>query len=442
MEQLFNYNIVIDVVGMGIVFVIMLSGLRARHKDAYDKFVFAMSLSVLLVLITDIIAWALDGKTFTGARELLYIVNSVFYAMQVVFSYTWALFTLFWNFRSETMLKKYALPLSVPMVLELIMIVINPITGWVFTIDVINVYTRGSQYYLNLIPYIVYIVLAIIVSAYMSIFSKDAQQKRQSLMLLVYMVLPLSSTVLDSLYYGVSCLWPCTALLIMMIYVSNQQRALMEEQLKRTQEAQRSMTLEKELAQSRMAVMLSQIQPHFLYNSLTAIKALCHIQPELAEQAIVEFSDYLRGNMDSLVSDSPIAFSKELEHTRRYLMLEKLRFQDRLNIDYNINTTLFCLPALSLQLIVENAVRHGITKRTEGGTVRVSTREMDCAFIVQVSDDGVGFESLSQNDGRAHLGLKNVSDRLESMQGGRLEIESEKGRGTTVTLIIPKGENK
>ena len=116
-----------------------------------------------------------------------------------------------------------------------------------------------------------------------------------------------------------------------------------------------------------------------------------------------------------------------------------MRFEERLNIVYDINTVDFSLPTLTLQPIVENAVRYGVTKKEEGGTVIISTTENDREYIITVSDDGVGFDvNVVKDDGRTHIGIQNVRDRLKRMCNGTLEIESQFNIGTVATITIPK----
>lgn len=196
---------------------------------------------------------------------------------------------------------------------------------------------------------------------------------------------------------------------------------------------------EEKLASSRISVMLSQIQPHFLYNSLNTIYHLCDKNPTMAKKTISDFSDYLRGNLDSLRRNTPIEFEKELEHVKIYLSLEKMRFDDELNIVYDIETTSFLIPALTVQPMVENAVKHGLNKSEHGGTVIISTKEYQDRYEVVVSDDGVGFDlEETKNDGRSHIGIENVRERLWEMSHATLDINSEKGKGTKVVIRIPK----
>lgn len=196
---------------------------------------------------------------------------------------------------------------------------------------------------------------------------------------------------------------------------------------------------EKALAEQRIDIMLSQIKPHFLYNALGTIACLCRTDPEKAERATEEFAMFLRANMDSLKNREPIPFEKELAHVKHYLYLEKQRFQERLQVNYDIRATDFYVPPLSLQPLVENAVRHGILQKKEGGTVTIRTFETEEDAFVVVMDDGIGMEraaGLPDLGDHAHIGLENVRERLESMVEGEMKMESN-GAGTVVTLRIP-----
>ena len=194
-----------------------------------------------------------------------------------------------------------------------------------------------------------------------------------------------------------------------------------------------------QLEESRISIILSQIQPHFLYNALLVIQELCVVNPKEAEQATIEFSKFLRGNLDSLNTDKPIPFSKELQHTKYYLALEQKRFGKKLRVEWNLHTTSFMIPVLTLQPIVENAVRYGVTKKSGGGTVRITAEELDDFFKIIVEDDGIGFDMYkSKEDGRSHIGITNVKKRLKDMCGGNLIIESKENVGTTATIILPK----
>ena len=131
---------------------------------------------------------------------------------------------------------------------------------------------------------------------------------------------------------------------------------------------------EKELYESKVKIMVSQIQPHFMYNTLSSIAMLCKIDPDTANKAAITFAQYLRVNMDSLNQTAPIPFEQELEHLKKYLYIEELRFGKKLKIAYDIQAADFLLPQLSIQPLAENAVKHGLSKKRGGGTLTIAAR--------------------------------------------------------------------
>lgn len=198
---------------------------------------------------------------------------------------------------------------------------------------------------------------------------------------------------------------------------------------------------EDKISRDRIKILLSQIKPHFLYNVLNSIYVLCEKDPEKAQEAIGRFSDYLRGNLGSIEHAECITLQKEMEHVTNYLSLEKMRFRDKLTIKYDIRDEFFTLPALSVQLLAENAVKHGIYKKEDGGTIHIESFSEEDYYYVVVEDDGVGFDTNSVEQGEGlHIGLDNLRERLITMCNGLLIIESTAGVGTKATIKIPKGE--
>lgn len=201
-------------------------------------------------------------------------------------------------------------------------------------------------------------------------------------------------------------------------------------------EAEKNM-VEAELKESRISIMLSQIQPHFIYNTLGTIERMCLKDPEKAFNLVRNFSLYLRGNFSELDSVKPIQFSEELKHVEYYVNIEKVRFPD-MNIEYNVEATEFVLPALSVQPLVENAIKHGLMRLETGGTVVIHSYETPTHFCVEVIDDGVGFDTTLPIDEKKHVGLRNIRGRLKAVVNGALILESKSGVGTKAAIMIPK----
>jgi sensor histidine kinase YesM len=235
----------------------------------------------------------------------------------------------------------------------------------------------------------------------------------------------------------------CSIILIVIISI-----ALIRWELKRNVkgvlESQRmeaeKQAMEMKLQESQISIMLSQIQPHFLYNTLNSIYRLCETNPMRARSMVNFFAEYLRNNLSTLEEPGLISFETELSHIKTYLEIEKIRFEDSLEIEYDIKCVDFSLPVLTVQPIVENAVKHGTSKKRGGGKVTISTDENKESHIIKVFDTGCGFDpSKPKDDGKRHVGIENVRQRLFNMCGGTLSLESEVGKGTLATIIIPKG---
>lgn len=197
------------------------------------------------------------------------------------------------------------------------------------------------------------------------------------------------------------------------------------------------------LQESKSALMISQIQPHFIYNTLNSIRTLIRIEPDRAYDMVYDFAKYLRAHIDSLSNEKEVIFFRELEHIESYVNIEKVRFGERLRVEFDIQTTDFYLPALSIQPLVENAIKHGVCKRPEGGTVWIRSykdKENEKGYVVEVEDDGVGFDVEQWDNAKGvkkSAGINNIRFRVEAISNARLFIESEINKGTKATIKFP-----
>ncbi|MNI19530.1 Sensor histidine kinase YpdA [compost metagenome] len=196
---------------------------------------------------------------------------------------------------------------------------------------------------------------------------------------------------------------------------------------------------------TEMAFLQAQIKPHFLFNALNTMIALLPIDPDKTTQLLNQLSRYLRGSFDFHNRDHLAPLHRELDLVNAYLYLEQARFEERLNIEIEVDADLGTLiPPLSIQPIVENAVRHGIMKKEEGGTIRLEIKETKTILSIVVSDNGVGMtagqlgEILSDDVASGSVGLKNIHKRLLTLFGIGLQIESKLEVGTEVSFEVPK----
>lgn len=323
------------------------------------------------------------------------------------------------------------IPLKITRVIcsiSLVMIVITQFYPLIYGYNAEGMYYRAGGFWISQVAGI----MGMILNGWMLYYYHRFISGQERIALWTYIILPIIAMCIQIQVYGLAILnlVDTISIVIIFLFLQAEQGRIVAEQ-------------ENKLTQGRVSIMLSQIQPHFLYNSLAVIQDMCHDKAPEAEEATVEFAEFLRGNIDSLQADDPISFKKELMHTNYYLALAKKRFGDKLNVEYNIKAEDFTMPALTLQPIVENAVKYGVMQKEDGGTVTISTEEADDAYVVTVRDDGVGFDPMATKpDGRTHIGISNVNERLKIMSGGVLNISNVQGQGTTATIIIPKGEVK
>ncbi|MBR6826366.1 MAG: histidine kinase [Oscillospiraceae bacterium] len=199
--------------------------------------------------------------------------------------------------------------------------------------------------------------------------------------------------------------------------------------------AARAEKLKTDLEQNRIVLAMSQIRAHFIFNILNAISGMCKYDPEKADATLIRFARYLRGNIDVMQKDELEPFSASLQHLQDYITLEQVRFGDRIRFQTQTEVTDFYLPPLVLQPLVENAIKHGLTPKAEGGTITLSTERQGDRICITVSDDGVGYctkDPVKQGS----VGLSNVRFRLKQLVDGELKLESTPGQGTVATVTI------
>jgi two-component system, sensor histidine kinase ChiS len=194
-----------------------------------------------------------------------------------------------------------------------------------------------------------------------------------------------------------------------------------------------------------LAFLHAQIKPHFLYNALNTIAEYCETEPREAGKLIVSLSKYLRGTLDFENISSFVTVEKELSLVKAYLDIERARF-DKLEVAFDVDDNIrVSLPPLTLQTLVENAVKHGVTKVISGGKVTIAIKQLVDGVIFTVEDDGVGMDldkldlSNKYSEKRSSIGLYNINTRLLKLYGKGLMFESSLGGGTKVSFIIPYG---
>ena len=307
----------------------------------------------------------------------------------------------------------------------LVLVFLSMFNGMLFQVDAHGNLTDGSYYWIAwLIDPMILLIEILVVVHYRKNLSRFG-----TIVMLNFGLVSLLTMGLQSIWYPVPELLACTlALLLMfMLFYWEMAKNLVEN--------------ERELMQSQMSLAISQIQPHFLYNTLSTIAELCRKDSAMAEEVTNRFALYLRGNLEHMGDSFPVEFSKELKHVQTYLWIEKIRFQEELQVVYDIQTEDFIIPALTVQPLVENAAKHGMMGSENVCTITIRTKCVERGYQVIIEDDGCGFDPEQvKNDGRKHIGIESVRSRLKFMVGGTLTVKSAIGKGTTVIIEIPGKE--
>lgn len=417
-------NASLEIWGCLITLIVAACLMVSRRSFSHaDHLYFEMLAANAGVLLADVVALLLRGHAGLFGWWGVRIANFASYAFGYLLLY---LFSAYLNTALTERMEEAGHILRgirILCIAAFCLLTVNLFVPIYYQIDAQNIYHRAPLFWLSQLAG----GIGIAMNAWALVRCGSEMERIEKAAFWSFLLMPAAAMAVQSFIYGVVLLNVADTVSLVVIFL-----------LLEARQGRRSAEREKELMQDRVAIMMSQIQPHFLYNALAVIQDMCHDKAPEAEQATIEFSEFLRGNMDSLSADSPIPFQQELHHTENYLYLEKKRFGDRLKAVYEIGTVDFVIPALTLQPIVENAVRYGIMQREDGGTVLIRTKRTEKGFFVTVQDDGIGFDPQQlKDDGRAHIGIRNVRERLHMMVSGTLEIHSEEGKGTTAVIFIP-----
>jgi len=300
------------------------------------------------------------------------------------------------------------------------LVVISPFIGGFIVIMPDNQYFRAPLYPLMLLPMVAVLLLNL----------AGALQRRKKLSRKVYIsflvaILPMTIALIAQLFFDVFPLLDISFVLSAMSMYG----LVLSDQIEQDRRHQQ------EIANQRARILVLQMRPHFIYNTLMSIYGLCNQDPQKARQVITDFTNYLRKNFNAVASDSAVPFSAELEHTRAYLAVEQAQYEELLDVQYDTQFTNFRLPPLTLQPIAENAVKHGMDPYSGPLHALIRTRQTGSGSEITVEDDGQGFDPVEKL--RGPTTLANIRQRLKMMCDGSMTINPRDGGGTVVTIRIP-----
>lgn len=411
-KGIYLVNMGLDIFGLAVILV-MINGPGSEivyGSRAHEIFRIEL-LTVAIALYADIIAWLVQDLPYF--RTINLIDNLLFFACGLV-----SPFVFYKYLRSSFAVKKeitgiFDKIIHVVFAAGLIALLLNAKFGYYFTVDSKGVYKRsGTTYMLSNLPVAVMIIIGIIYI----IISNIKIRERIAFVLYYLSLIPV--IVVQTMIFGLSVLYPASLVVLILVYNKVQQRRNLE------------------LMVSKSSLLLQQIKPHFVQNCLANIRGLMYEDVDKAEELLMNLSGYLKNSYMLLDEMDCVPFSEEMALVDEYLNIEMARFPGKIEITKDIDNADFMLPPLTIEPLVENAVRHGIRGKEETGHINISVRNSKNNVEITISDDGVGFDASSRNK-KGHIGINNVETRLELMVKGSLTIDSKHLVGTTVKVIIP-----
>lgn len=415
-------DMAVDVMGMFTGCILLVGVYTGNREDKQNRSMFRIIFVLVALLFGDLVSSVIEGKP--EFVSLILAVNTFSFILEDALGYT------YWTYiRDELdvtgkLLKVTDIICRTALAVTVVLDLLNIKFGWFFTVSEAGEYVDSPMEALADIAIMVVFVIAAIL-----IISNKLISVNEKLILLSFETFPFVAYIIGSITRVYTWNYPAFLLSVLLIYIR-----IFSQRGKKVAEQQA------ELLKQGTALMISQIQPHFLYNVLTTISNLCATDPEEAEETTVLFSQYLRTNLDSLRNQDTVPFATELSHIRTYVELEKKRFGDILNVEYDIKEVNFKVPSLGLQPIVENSIKHGIRGKNAPGHIRIATQKVPEGYEIIIEDDGVGFDMNAPvpEDGRSHVGMTNVKERLRRMCNASTKIESSPGQGCCTRIIIPE----
>lgn len=408
------------VVLCGLIWI--LTSIWSKEYNQPFRYIWGIILFTIGLLISDIFAIVYRGNMTSSGYYIVRAANfsNFFFLYSMVLYITFLVEKLFEKpeqCKGRIMITKMVAGIAIALDF------INLFFPIVYDFDEQNKYYRKTGWYITSLC----ILAAILMLATVVIELRNEVESSVYLMLLVDILMPFIASVVQVFIYGIAITNIAIGIsqfLLFMIMFRYQEIKLNERDI--------------QLGEYNAKLMLTQVQPHFMLNTLSTIQYLCKTDSDAAVETISDLGIYLRNNMEFASTTELIPFEKELSHIEKYVSIEQKRFGDRIKVVFDIKEKDFELPALTIQPLVENAIKHGISKKRGGGTVELSTwRGVDTIHVL-VKDDGLGFNPDEPfSDDRVHLGLSIVTERLKRMCGGDVLITSEKNKGTICEVTLP-----
>ncbi len=414
--DLINYGIA--VAGLMVVLMGLIMSIFSRYQEEWDRKFFIILFSFLIAYVSfDLLSQfslTMLGEPAAMLSRIAVFGESFFSSLLMPMLTIFQLHCTGEDCRRSKLLAA----VNVLWLIYFVLLVVTQFTTVIYVITPDNIYQRGPWYPVLLIVPVLMMLLNIL-----GLWHRRSRlSKQQAQALAAYLLIPMGCMIVQMFSYGLLMIviGSCIASFCMFIFILREQQ-------------DRYVAQQEENARQKASIMVLEMRPHYIYNTLTSIYSLCNQDPKRARQVIMDFTTYLRRNFTAIASEAPVPFSTELEHTRAYLAVEQAQYEDSLFVDYDTPHTTFRIPPLTLQPIVENAVKHGRDPYAGPFHISIRTRRTDSGSEIVVTDNGCGFAPADGNE--PHIALKNIRQRLDLMCGGSLNISPGEEGGTVVTIL-------
>ena len=426
---MYMLNIVIDVFGVAISFVGFVSSIIAsRINHMVKRYFITLFIFMMIYVLSNLLGLIFRGSAGGVYRIILYMANFCEFLFSGLLAYMVSNYLVDISVKEEKRKQRIKAIFVFLLTFYIFMLLVSQFTGLYYVIGEDNIYHRSSLFPLSFIsPAIMLLIdLGILIE------SRKTLSLNQKTAFWAYLVLPVIGIILQIFIYGIDFIVIATVLagIVMFILVVIDQ-------------TERNIRAEMENENIKASLLLGQISPHFIFNSLMSIQDLCYSDPETAAKGIGDFAVYLRHNMDDLTINTMIPFEKELGFIKEYIRLEKLDPDRDFEVHFQLNEIDFYMPTLTLQPVVENAINYGaLTCKNQKGRVEISTDREGNNIVIRVWNNFEGRRSVTEGQ-RKHrsIALENLKSRLKYYCDGTFDIViGEKDALATITIPYDKAK--
>ena len=420
-----DWRYIVDFVLSGALLVMMAIGIALSvfmpALDRWNKRYFIILFSLLFLCAVSCFFGVLTWEDPTKAVEakIVYQFEGLFLSTPVFMPTIFLLHSCGEKLKSSLLFKA----VIVLQVIYIFFSVSAQFTDAVYCVTQDNQFVRGPLWALWLVPLVLMMILNIV-----GVIRKRKKLLRKYYIALLQYLLPMTAAIILHMFISVELyiIFGITLLALIMfgLILSDNMDQFMWQQ--------------REIANQRANVMVLQMRPHFIYNTMMTIYCLSKQDADKSRQVILDFTTYLQNNFSAIASENTIPFTDELKHTQAYLAVEKAQHEDNLFTEFDTPHTMFRVPPLTLQPLVENAVKHGMKLEGDPLHIYVKTRKTNSGSEIVVENDGPDFNPADDNE--PHIALKNIRERLEMMCKGKMVILPREGGGTVVKVTIPVKE--